>query len=246
VSGIAIVTGGANGIGRAVALRLAIAGFAIEVIDLEKDTAENVSNEIKARGGKAEAHGVDGTDAQQVKNVIADVSRRHGRIDAVANIAGGTVYLKRIDELTWEEWKADLDRNLKTTFLFCREIAPIMIRQKSGRIVNTASNYGLTGAALRAPYSAAKAAIISFSKSLAQELAPYGVLVNIIAPGPTDTPRVLAKSTPEKRQTWKELIPMGRTAQADDVAEGVAFLMGPDSGYMAGQTLHVNGGLVMP
>lgn len=246
MSGIAIVTGGANGIGRAVALRLAIAGFAIEVIDLEKDTAENVSNEIKARGGKAEAHGVDRTDAQQVKNVIADVSRRHGRIDAVANIAGGTIYLKRIDELTWEEWKADLDRNLKTTFLFCREIAPIMIRQKSGRIVNTASNYGLTGAALRAPYSAAKAAIISFSKSLAQELAPYGVLVNIIAPGPTDTPRVLAKSTPEKRQTWKELIPMGRTAQADDVAEGVAFLMGPDSAYMAGQTLHVNGGLVMP
>jgi 3-oxoacyl-[acyl-carrier protein] reductase len=121
-----------------------------------------------------------------------------------------------------------------------------MIRQKGGRIVNTASNYGLTGAALRAPYSAAKAAIISFSKSLAQELAPYGVLVNIIAPGPTDTPRVLAKSTPEKRQTWKELIPMGRTAQAEDVAEGVAFLMGPDSAYMAGQTLHVNGGLVMP
>jgi 3-oxoacyl-[acyl-carrier protein] reductase len=246
VSGIAIVTGGANGIGRAVALRLAIAGFAIEVIDLEKDAAENVSNEIKARGGKAEAHGVDGTDARQVKNVIADVSRRHGRIDAMANIAGGTVYLKRIDELTWEEWKADLDRNLKTTFLFCREIAPIMIRQKGGRIVNTASNYGLTGSALRTPYSSAKAAIIGFSKSLALELAPFGVLVNIIAPGPTDTPRVLAKSTAEAREKWKDLIPMQRTAQPEEIAEGVAFLVGPDSAYMTGQTLHVNGGLVTP
>jgi 3-oxoacyl-[acyl-carrier protein] reductase len=246
VSGIAIVTGGANGIGRAVALRLAIAGFAIEVIDLEKDAAENVSNEIKARGGKAEAHGVDGTDARQAKNVIADVSRRHGRIDAMANIAGGTVYLKRIDELTWEEWKADLDRNLKTTFLFCREIAPIMIRQKGGRIVNTASNYGLTGSALRTPYSSAKAAIIGFSKSLALELAPFGVLVNIIAPGPTDTPRVLAKSTAEAREKWKDLIPMQRTAQPEEIAEGVAFLVGPDSAYMTGQTLHVNGGLVTP
>jgi NAD(P)-dependent dehydrogenase (short-subunit alcohol dehydrogenase family) len=229
-----------------VALRLAIAGFAIEVIDLEKDAAENVSNEIKARGGKAEAHGVDGTDARQVKNVIADVSRRHGRIDAMANIAGGTVYLKRIDELTWEEWKADLDRNLKTTFLFCREIAPIMIRQKGGRIVNTASNYGLTGSALRTPYSSAKAAIIGFSKSLALELAPFGVLVNIIAPGPTDTPRVLAKSTAEAREKWKDLIPMQRTAQPEEIAEGVAFLVGPDSAYMTGQTLHVNGGLVTP
>jgi NAD(P)-dependent dehydrogenase (short-subunit alcohol dehydrogenase family) len=229
-----------------VALRLAIAGFAIEVIDLEKDAAENVSNEIKARGGKAEAHGVDGTDARQAKNVIADVSRRHGRIDAMANIAGGTVYLKRIDELTWEEWKADLDRSLKTTFLFCREIAPIMIRQKGGRIVNTASNYGLTGSALRTPYSSAKAAIIGFSKSLALELAPFGVLVNIIAPGPTDTPRVLAKSTAEAREKWKDLIPMQRTAQPEEIAEGVAFLVGPDSAYMTGQTLHVNGGLVTP
>jgi NAD(P)-dependent dehydrogenase (short-subunit alcohol dehydrogenase family) len=121
-----------------------------------------------------------------------------------------------------------------------------MIGQRSGRIVNTASNYGLTGAALRTPYSAAKAAIIGFSKSLALELAPYGVLVNVIAPGPTDTPRVLAKSTGEARQKWKDLIPMQRTAQPTDISEGVAFLVSPDSDYMTGQTLHINGGLVTP
>jgi 3-oxoacyl-[acyl-carrier protein] reductase len=246
VSGIAIVTGAANGIGRAVALRLAAAGYAIALIDLEKDNAEKVKAEITGLGGEADSHGVDATNAQQVKRAVADVIRRHGRIDALVNIAGGTVYLKRVEELTWDEWKADLDRNLKTTFLFCREVASIMIQQRSGRIVNTASNYGLTGSPSRTPYSSAKAAIIGFSKSLAQELAPYGVSVNIIAPGPTDTPRVLAKSTPEKRQAWKELIPMGKTAQPDDIAEGVAFLVGPDSAYMIGQTLHVNGGLVMP
>jgi 3-oxoacyl-[acyl-carrier protein] reductase len=246
VSGIAIVTGAANGIGRAVALRLAAAGYAIALVDLEKENAENVKVEIAGQGGEAEAHGVDATNAQQVKKAVADVIRRHGRIDALVNIAGGTVYLKRVEELAWDEWKADLDRNLKTTFLFCREVASIMIQQRSGRIVNTASNYGITGSPLRTPYSSAKAAIIGFSKSLAQELAPFGVLVNIIAPGPTDTPRVLAKSSPEKRQAWKDLIPMGRTAQPDDIAEGVAFLLGPDSAYMIGQTLHVNGGLVMP
>jgi NAD(P)-dependent dehydrogenase (short-subunit alcohol dehydrogenase family) len=246
VSAVAVVTGGANGIGRAVALRLAAVGFAVELVDVDQPGAEKVRDAIKAQGGKAEAHGADGTDAQQVKNVVAQVMGRHGRVDAVANIAGGSVYVRPIDELAWEEWKTDLNRNLKTTFLFCREIAPIMMRQRSGRIVNTASNYGLTGAASRTAYSAAKAAIIGFSKSLALELAPFGVLVNIIAPGPTDTPNVLAKSTPQKRQAWKELIPMGRTAQPEEIAEGVAFLLGPDSAYIAGHTLHVNGGLVMP
>jgi NAD(P)-dependent dehydrogenase (short-subunit alcohol dehydrogenase family) len=243
---VAIVTGGANGIGRAVGLRLAAAGFVVDLVDLEKENAERVRAEIVAEGGKAEAYGLDATDEEQVRTLIADVYRRHGRIDAVANIAGGTVYLKRMEELSWDEWKADLNRNLKTTFLFCREVAPIMMRQKSGRIVNTASNYGLTGAALRTPYAAAKAAIIGFSKSLALELAPFGVLVNVIAPGPTDTPRVLAKSTVEARQRWKDLIPMQRTAQPEEISEGVAFLVGPDSGYMTGPTLHVNGGLVTP
>lgn len=242
---VAIVTGAANGIGRAVALRLAAASFVVALVDVEKDNAAKVEAEIRAGGGQAEAYGIDATDERQVKTVIADVARRHGRVDALANIAGGTEYLKRIEELTWEEWKADLDRNLKTTFLFCREVAPIMMDQRHGRIVNTASNYGLTGAALRTPYSAAKAAIIGFSKSLALELGPFGVLVNIIAPGPTDTPRVLAKSTAEARRKWPGLIPMGRTAQAADIAEGVMFLVGPESAYMSGQTLHVNGGLVM-
>ena len=242
---VAIVTGAANGIGRAVALRLAANGHVLALVDMEKDSAESVKAEIAALGGAADAHGVDATNAQQIKRAVADVIRLHGRIDGLVNIAGGTVYLKRVEELTWDEWKEDLDRNLKTTFLFCREVAPIMIQQRSGRIVNTASNYGITGSALRTPYSAAKAAIIGFSKSLALELAPSGVSVNVIAPGPTDTPRVLAKSTPEKRQAWKYLIPMGRTAQPEDIAEGVAFLLGPDSAYMIGQTLHVNGGLVM-
>lgn len=245
MSGVAIITGAANGIGRAVCLRLAGVGFSIELVDVEKKDAEDVKAEILARGGKAEVHVMDITNARQVKAVVDSIIAHHGRIDVLANIAGGTAYLKRIEELTWEEWKEELDRNLKGTFLFCREVAPVMTRQGGGRIVNTSSNYGLSGCALRAPYSAAKAAIIGFSKSLALELTPFGVLVNVIAPGPTDTPRVVAKSTPAARQRWAELIPIGRTAQPDEIAEGVAFLVSPESSYMTGQTLHINGGLVM-
>jgi 3-oxoacyl-[acyl-carrier protein] reductase len=245
MSEVAIITGAANGIGRAVCLRLSAVGFAVELVDMEKQQAEDVKAEVLSRGGKAEVHAIDVTNAEQVKALVASVFNTHGRIDALANIAGGTVYLKRIEELTWQEWKADLDRNLKGTFLFCREVAPVMMRQGSGRIVNTSSNYGLTGCGLRTPYSSAKAAIIGFSKSLALELTPFGILVNVIAPGPTDTPRVLAKSTAAARQKWTELIPMGRTAQSEEIAEGVAFLVGPESSYMSGQTLHVNGGLVM-
>ena len=245
MSAVAIITGAANGIGRAVSLRLADLGFSIELVDMEKKNAEAVKAEILARGSKAEVHVVDITNARQVKAVVDSIIAHHGRIDVLANIAGGTAYLKRIEELTWEEWKEEVDRNLKGTFLFCREVSPVMVRHGGGRIVNTSSNYGLSGCALRAPYAAAKAAIIGFSKSLALELAPSRVLVNVIAPGPTDTPRVVAKSTPAARQRWAELIPMGRTAQPDEIAEGVAFLVGPESSYMTGQTLHINGGLVM-
>jgi 3-oxoacyl-[acyl-carrier protein] reductase len=245
MTAVALVTGAGNGIGRAVALRLAADGFALELVDLDKSGAEAVAGIIRARGGKAEAHRADGTDGAQVRNAVGEAVRRHGRLDALANVAGGSLHLKPVEELSWQEWKAELDRNLKTVFLFCREAAPVMIRQRSGSIVNTASNYGVTGAPLRVGYSAAKAAIIGFSKSLALELGAFGVRVNVVAPGPTDTPNVLAKSTPEKRLAWKGLIPMGRTAQPEEIAEAFAFLMGAGSAYMVGQTLHVNGGLVM-
>lgn len=246
MSDVAIVTGGGNGIGRSVCLRLAAGGISVGIVDRDGDGAERVKREVIAGGGEAEVYCIDVTDARQVKEVVADLSRRHGRIDILANIAGGTVHLKRIEELTWAEWREDLDMNLKGTFLFCREVAPGMAAQRRGRIVNTASNYGVTGSAMRTPYSAAKAAIIGFSKSLALELAPYGILVNVIAPGPTDTPRVLSKSTPEARKKRTLEIPFGRTAKPEDIAEGVYFLVGPESAYMTGQTLHVNGGLVMP
>jgi len=246
VSQVALITGGANGIGRAVAHRMAAGGMSVVVADFDGAAAESVKSEIAESGGKAEALSVDVTRANEIKALVTDVGKRYGQIDVLANIAGGSFYTKRIEEFTWAEWKEVIDVNLKGTFLMCREVAPIMQRQKRGRILNTASNYGLTGAALRTPYAAAKAGIIAFSKSLAQELAPYGILVNTVAPGPTDTPRVMGKESPEaRRQRWSN-IPLGRTGRPEDIAEAFYFLATPESAWITGQTFHVNGGLVTP
>jgi NAD(P)-dependent dehydrogenase (short-subunit alcohol dehydrogenase family) len=244
MSQVALITGGGGGIGGAVARRMASAGIIMIVADFDHGAAEKVRGEIAAGGGKAEALSVDVTQAREVKALVTDVNQRFGHIDVLANIAGGSFYTKRIEELTWAEWQEVIDVNLKGTFLMCREVAPLMQRQKSGRIINTASNYGVTGSALRTPYSAAKAGIFAFTKTLAQELAPDGILVNTVAPGPTDTPRVMGKESPQERKLRWAQIPMGRTGMPEDLAEAFFFLTTPESAWMTGQTLHVNGGLI--
>jgi NAD(P)-dependent dehydrogenase (short-subunit alcohol dehydrogenase family) len=244
MSQVALITGGGGGIGGAVARRMAAAGMTVVVADFDHGAAEKVRGEIAAAGGKADALSVDVTQAREVKALVTDVKQRFGRIDVLANIAGGSFYTKRIEELTWAEWQEVIDVNLKGTFLMCREVAPLMQRQKSGRIINTASNYGVTGSALRTPYAAAKAGVVAFTKTLAQELAPHGILVNTIAPGPTDTPRVMGKESLEaRRQRWSQ-IPLGRTGQPEDLAEAFYFLTTAESAWITGQTLHVNGGLI--
>jgi 3-oxoacyl-[acyl-carrier protein] reductase len=246
MSEVALITGGAGGIGGAVALKLASAAISVVIADTDEAAAEGVRKQILSRGGKVEVARVDVTKTTEVKDVVEAVFRRHGQIDILANIAGGSIHRKRTEELSWEEWKEVVDVNLKGTFLFCREVAPIMQRQRRGRIINTASNYGVAGSALRTPYSAAKAGVIAFSKSLALELAPYGILVNVVAPGPTDTPRVMKNWTPELVKQRQVEIPLGRTGRPDDLAEAFYFLCSVESACITGQTLHVNGGLVMP
>ena len=244
---LALITGGGGGIGGAVAQRMAAAGITVVIADYDGAAAERVKGGIAAAGGKAESMTIDVTVAREVKALVCDVAQRHGRIDILANIAGGSAYTKRIEEFTWAEWQQVMEANLKGTFLMCREVAPIMQKQRSGRIINTASNYGVTGSALRTPYAAAKAGIITFTKSLALELAPDLVLANTVAPGPTDTPRVMEKESPEARkQRWGSQIPLGRTALPEDLAEMYYFLVTPESAAITGQTFHVNGGVVMP
>jgi len=245
LSDVAIISGGGNGIGRCVALRFAQAGIAVAIADADREGAAGVVEELAAAGAQARAYSVDVTRAVEIKDVVAQVREDFGSVDILANLAGGTIHTGAVEDLSWAQWREVMDVNLKGTFLFCREVAPGMMEQRRGRIVNTASNYGLTGCALRTPYSAAKAGILGFTKSLAQELAPHGVLVNVVAPGPTDTPRVLAHAAPGSREAWKPLIPMGRTGQPEDIAEGFYYLVSPENTYITGYTLNVNGGLVM-
>ncbi len=245
MSDVAIVSGGGNGIGRCVALRFARAGMAVAVADVDGAGAEGVVAELTAAGARARSCRADVTRAADVRDVVASVREEFGSVDILANLAGGTIHTKAVEALSWAEWREVMDVNLKGTFLFCREVAPVMMGQRRGRIVNTASNYGLTGCALRTPYSAAKAGVLGFTKSLARELAPYGVLVNVVAPGPTDTPRVLARAAPGSREAWKPLIPLGRTGRPEEIAEGFYFLAGPENTYVTGYTLNINGGVVM-
>lgn len=242
---VALITGGGNGIGRAVAHRFARAGMTVVIADYDHAAAEQVRGEVAESGAKADALSVDVTVAREVMALVSDVAQRFGRIDILTNIAGGSFYTKRIEDFTWTEFKRVIDTNLKGTFLMCREVARLMQKQRAGRIINTASNYGVTGSAFRAPYSAAKAGIVGFTKSLALELAPDGIRVNTVAPGPTDTPRVMEKETPEaRRQRWSSAIPLGRTAQPEDLAELYYFLTTPESTAITGQLFHCNGGLI--
>jgi 3-oxoacyl-[acyl-carrier protein] reductase len=137
-----------------------------------------------------------------------------------------------------------IDVNLKATFLCCQAVCKPMRQAKSGVIINTSSNFGITGSAGRTAYSAAKAAIIAFSKSLASELAPHGVRINTVAPGLTATARVKAVHTDEEWANLSASMPLGRAGQPNDIAEGVNFLASDESAFMTGQVLHVNGGMV--
>jgi 3-oxoacyl-[acyl-carrier protein] reductase len=168
------------------------------------------------------------------------------RVDALVNLAGGTFHKKPIEDLALAEWQEILDANLKSTFLCCRAVIGGMKQRKTGSIVNTSSNFGFTGNPLHTAYSAAKYAIVGFTKSLALELAPFGLRANCIAPGLTATERVLSHHSREAFAALSRTLPIGHAGEPADVAAGIGFLLSNASDYMTGQTLHVNGGMVLP
>lgn len=245
MSDVALITGGANGIGRAVALKLAANGIYVIIADQEEGAAKEVRDRIVASGGQAEAVRVDVTKAGEVEAAVGGAFRRHGRIDVLANIAGGSFYRKPVEETSWQEWKEVLDANLKGAFLFCREVAPIMQRQRRGRIVNTSSNYGVAGSALRAAYSAAKAGIIGFVKALARELGPDHITVNAICPGIVDTALPREHQNEAALQERLKENPLGHGLTTEDLVGPVLFLASDAAAYITGQVLNVNCGSSM-
>jgi 3-oxoacyl-[acyl-carrier protein] reductase len=244
VNKIAVVTGGAGGIGQAVVLRLARAGFDVCIVDQNETAGRELAALLAQQKYSAEFYRVDLKRAAEIKNSFEHIYAKSERVDVLVNLAGGTLHKHPITQFPLSEWREVIDVNLKATFLCCQAVCKPMREAKSGVIINTASNFGITGSAGRTAYSAAKAAIIAFTKSLALEMAPYGVRVNTIAPGLTATARVLAVHSEEDWRRLSAGLPMGRAGEPHDIAEGVNFLAGDESAFMTGQLLHVNGGMV--
>jgi len=241
---VAVVNGGAGGIGRAVVRHLAGAGYGIFILDKNQQAGREILDQLREQGCHAEYHAMELTNAAQIKNVFAEILRATGRIDLLVNLAGGTLHKHLIQEFPLSEWREVIDVNLKATFLCCQAVCSPMRERRSGVIINTSSNFGITGGAGRTAYAASKAAVIAFTKSLATEMAPHGVRVNAIAPGLTATARVMSRYDETE---WRELgrsIPMGRAAEPSEIAEAVGFLASDESGYITGQTIHVNGGMI--
>jgi 3-oxoacyl-[acyl-carrier protein] reductase len=240
---VALVTGAAQGIGRAVGLLLARNGADIVVSDINLEKAEETAKEITAIGPKAMAVKVDVSNLSDVERMVEAIIEKLAKIDILVNNAGITRD-KLILRMTEEDWDAVLGVNLKGTFNCTKTVIRHMAKQRSGKIVNIASVVGEMGNAGQANYSASKAGVIGLTKTIAREYAQRGITVNAIAPGYIETP--MTDALPEKaKEELKKLIPMERLGKPEDVAEAVLFLVCEESSYITGQVLNVNGGIYM-
>ncbi len=240
---MALVTGAAQGIGKAVALLLARNGADVVVSDINLEKAEETAKEIQTIGRKAMAIKVDVANLDQVEKMVETILQQFGQIDILINNAGITRD-KLILRMTEEDWDAVLNVNLKGTFNCTKAVVRHMSKQRSGKIVSIASVVGEMGNAGQANYAASKAGVIGFTKTIAREFAQRGINVNAIAPGYIETP--MTEALPEKaKEELKRMIPMERLGKPEDVAEAVLFLVSEASSYITGQVLNVNGGIYM-
>ncbi|MBX3144417.1 MAG: 3-oxoacyl-[acyl-carrier-protein] reductase [Trueperaceae bacterium] len=242
---VALVTGSSRGLGRAMAVELAANGYKVAVHYVSSSApAEEVVNGIRAAGGDAAAFGADVADSEACQQLIKSVTERFGRLDILVNNAGitrDTLVLRMKDE----DWRSVLDTNLSSAFYLSRAALRGMLRSGSGRVINVASVVGIRGNAGQANYVAAKAGLIGLTKSLAREYAAKGVTVNAVAPGFIESD-MTDKLSPEIRDAYLKEIPAGRFGKPEDVAKVVSFLAGEGAAYVNGQTIVVDGGMVMP
>jgi 2-hydroxycyclohexanecarboxyl-CoA dehydrogenase len=244
---VAVVTGGAGGIGAAICDALARDGWNLAVWDLDDVAARDRASALTHDAGvQAHGVGVDIADGSQVRSAVAEVESRLGPIEALVNNAGIDVIKPFVDS-TEDEWDRIIAVNLKGTIACCRAVLDGMIQRQSGRIVSIASDAGRVGSSGEAVYSATKGGVISFTKTLAREVARHNIRVNCVCPGPTET-ALLGQVAAYSEKLYAGLaraIPLGRTAQPHDIAPAVAFLVSDGASYITGQTLSVSGGLTM-
>jgi 2-hydroxycyclohexanecarboxyl-CoA dehydrogenase len=240
---VVVVTGAASGIGRATAEVLAADGAQVVVADIDRDGGEKAAAALREQGAKAQFSAVDMTDAASIAAFADGVHTRLGAVDVLVNGAGwGRTH--PFWEGTPELWTKLIALNLVGPMTLTKALLPRMLERKSGRIVNIASDAGRVGSLGETVYAGAKGGLIAFTKSLARETARYGINVNCVCPGPTDTP--LLRAVPEGHlEAFKKAIPLRRFGLPSEVADAVAFFAGDRSTYVTGQVLSVSGGLTM-
>jgi NAD(P)-dependent dehydrogenase (short-subunit alcohol dehydrogenase family) len=242
---VALVTGAASGIGRAVSIELAARGAGTVLLDVDEERGRGAAISIEADGGSALYVRTDVADPASVQVAVTAGMERFERIDVVVNDAA--VFTRAaIDELTFEDWRYVIGVNLDGTFHVVQAVLPHLVAQQRGKIFNFSSGLGVTGGRRAAAYATSKAAIIGFTKCLAHELAPLGISANVIIPGLTDTEMPRKDQSAEIFDAMVAQIPWGRPAQPEEVARFVALLADPACTYVTGQTLAVNGGWIMP
>jgi len=244
---VALVTGASSGIGRATAELLAECGAAVAINYHQNEKgAEDARAAIEKNGGRAVAIQADVTRASDVGALVDRGAKELGPIDILVNNAGSLVERLKLLELTEERWDYVMDLNLKSAFLCAQAVAPSMMERKQGAIINVSSIAGRNGGALGAiHYSTAKGGLITFTKGLAKEMAAYGVRVNAVSPGVVDTAFHETFSTPEVIKGYVAAIPLGRVGGPAEVARVIAFLASGAASFMVGETIEINGGMLM-
>ncbi len=244
---VALVTGASSGIGRATAVALADLGASIAINYHRNEAgAAQAWSKIVEAGGRALAIQGDVTRTEDVRALVKRTTDELGPVDILVNNAGSLIERLKILDLTEERWDEVIDLNLKSAFLCSKEVVASMMERRTGAIVNVSSVAGRNGGALGSiHYSTAKGGLITFTKGLAKELAPYGVRVNAVSPGVIDTPYHEQFSTPEAMKAYVGGIPLGRVGTAAEVARVITFLASEAAAYLCGETVEINGGMLM-
>jgi len=240
---VAIVTGAAQGIGKSIAIQLAAAGANVVIADLAEEMAKTVAEEISRKGTEVISIGVDVSSLSSVEEMVKKTLDKFGRIDILVNNAGITrdALVMRLKE---EDWDLVLDVNLKGAFNCIKAVSPVMLKQKSGKIVNIASIVGIIGNVGQANYSASKGGLIALTKTCARELASRQINVNAVAPGFIQT-SMTERLPAEVKEKLSSQIPFGRLGKPEDVANLVLFLVSEESSYITGEVIKVDGGMAM-
>lgn len=241
---VAVITGGAMGIGAEVCRRLGAAGFTVVVADRDQAAAETTAAQLRADGMAAEAQAIDVGDAASVDSAFANIEQRHGRCDVLVNSAGiAKVY--PFLEFPDDNFAATMAVNVTGTFMCSQRAARLMVRNQWGRIVNIASVAGMRAVGSgRTAYGTSKGAVIALTRQMAVELAEHGVTANAVAPGPVDTPMTRLLHTEQFRREYENAIPMNRYGTTGEIAAAVMYLVSEDAGYVTGVTLPVDGGFL--